>query len=238
MSCPRGYPTPRSGRRLALSALSSSGSAQTAKWTAYGATQPNLVRSTRCLLMHVRPFRWYTDFERCEDVLWERYFRCDNLGRDLVPVVQAFKASQECSTNVPSAESICASPPLQQDVATDVPAPIDLSQWVSDHSARLEAGEEIDLMASLSHPDPEFSILAAGHGTQQVEAASYCETWVYQLRGKAVVRSGAEPGKESELGEGCCCLIAPGESAQVEREEGSVGIVVRQRPGGKDCAGG
>ena len=31
--------------------------------------------------------RWYTDFEACETVLWERYFHCADLGRDLVPVV-------------------------------------------------------------------------------------------------------------------------------------------------------
>ena len=39
--------------------------------------------------------RWYTDFARCETVLWEKYFHCADLGRDLVPVVEAFKASDE-----------------------------------------------------------------------------------------------------------------------------------------------
>ena len=36
--------------------------------------------------------RYYTDFERCDTVLWERYFHCYDLGRDLVPVVKEFKA--------------------------------------------------------------------------------------------------------------------------------------------------
>lgn len=32
------------------------------------------------------------------DILFERYFRCEDLGRDLVPVVQEYKASSECAT--------------------------------------------------------------------------------------------------------------------------------------------
>jgi len=110
--------------------------------------------------------RWYTDFDVCTDVLWERYFRCDDLGKDLVPVVQAFKASHECSTGKPSPESVCTSPPLEQDTTTAVPDPIKLSDWVDQHASRLAAGEEIDLLASLSHPDPEFRVIAAGEGTQ------------------------------------------------------------------------
>jgi len=43
--------------------------------------------------------RWYRDFETCDSgVLWERYFHCDDLARDLLPVVQAFKASDACKT--------------------------------------------------------------------------------------------------------------------------------------------
>lgn len=32
--------------------------------------------------------RWYTDFESCDQILWEKYFHCGDLGRDLIPVVQ------------------------------------------------------------------------------------------------------------------------------------------------------
>lgn len=36
--------------------------------------------------------RWYVDFASpsAESVLWERYFHCADLGRDLVPVVQSY----------------------------------------------------------------------------------------------------------------------------------------------------
>jgi 3-hydroxyanthranilate 3,4-dioxygenase len=42
--------------------------------------------------------RWYTDFATCNELLYERWFRCEDLARDLPPIVKAFKASHECAT--------------------------------------------------------------------------------------------------------------------------------------------
>ena len=36
--------------------------------------------------------RFYQDFNTAKDVLWEKYFHCYDLGRDLVPVVQVRRA--------------------------------------------------------------------------------------------------------------------------------------------------
>ena len=67
--------------------------------------------------------RFYTDFEACDAVLWEQYFHCSDLGKDLAPVLAAFRESEEAATRRPSATSVLASPPLKQDVATVVPPP-------------------------------------------------------------------------------------------------------------------
>jgi len=88
-------------------------------------------------------------------------------------------------------------------------------------------------MASLSHPDVEFTVVAAGEGEQAVAVAKYCETWVYQIQGDAVLCVGEA---SVTLGQGCCCVLAPGEGARVQRGKGSVGILVRQRPNGRDSA--
>jgi 3-hydroxyanthranilate 3,4-dioxygenase len=44
--------------------------------------------------------RWFVDFDKTkgEDVLWEKFFHCYDLGRDLVPVVQEYHASEEKKT--------------------------------------------------------------------------------------------------------------------------------------------
>merc|ERR1719198_2276358 len=36
--------------------------------------------------------RWYSDFAACAEVSYEEHFFCADLGRDLVPVVQRYKA--------------------------------------------------------------------------------------------------------------------------------------------------
>ncbi|EER12710.1 3-hydroxyanthranilate 3,4-dioxygenase, putative [Perkinsus marinus ATCC 50983] len=59
--------------------------------------------------------RWYTDFDKCDEILWEKYFYCDDLGRDLVPVVEEFKASEAFATGRPTVGSVVANPPLRQD---------------------------------------------------------------------------------------------------------------------------
>lgn len=86
-----------------------------------------------CAIAARRPpdgLRFYVDFETCDAVLWERYFHCQDLGRDLVPVIQAFRASTECRTGQPTGENVFASPPLEQDTQTEVPPPFSLVEWI------------------------------------------------------------------------------------------------------------
>ena len=65
---------------------------------------------------------------KCDEVL-ERYFHCWDLGRDLVPVVNAYKSSKECETGVPTGDNIVADPPVKQDVLP-VPDPFNLNEWL------------------------------------------------------------------------------------------------------------
>merc|ERR1740124_1088589 len=76
--------------------------------------------------------RFYTDFQACDAVLWERYFHCKDLGKDLAPIVAAFNASEEKATRAPSEamRRVLASPQLQQDEHTTVPPPFSLQAWL------------------------------------------------------------------------------------------------------------
>ena len=65
--------------------------------------------------------RWYTSFEQPDTstdgstpkgVLWDRFFYCGDLEKDLVPVVKAYKSSAECSdvrSVAPFHSAACAS---------------------------------------------------------------------------------------------------------------------------------
>ena len=113
--------------------------------------------------------RWYTDFAACEHVLWERYFYCADLGRDLVPVVEAFRASDEFASGVPGPGAVCAEPPLVQDVESAPPAPFSLGAWLDDHRAALASGQTLDLFPSVPS---DLHVTVSGGASHEAHAPS------------------------------------------------------------------
>jgi len=176
--------------------------------------------------------RWYTDFGKCEDILWQHFFYCDDLGRDLVPVVKAFKESEAFKTNYPDATTIPSNPPLVQDVTTFVPDPFSLSAWLDSNKTLLNEGKELNLFHG--HPDKEFSIKICGGDNCEHHTEAKLETWVYQIKGTArfVVESPQEEKMETILKEGSCGIIPIGVKYSVLRFQDSIGMVVTQDPKG------
>jgi 3-hydroxyanthranilate 3,4-dioxygenase len=198
--------------------------------------------------------RYYVDFQTCEDVLWEQYFHCYDLGRDLVPVVNAFKQSEACKTGRPTSDSIVANPPLTQDRTTVVPPPFNLNSWLERHADELDTGASLSLFDG--HPDGmiwlprvhsplprgrmtdsshffslctragEFKIHVVG-GESTTSATWQHETLLLQLRGDATVRAG---GETIELAEGCCCIVPAHTEYTISRPCGSRGLVLTNDP--------
>ena len=181
--------------------------------------------------------RWYTDFDACDKVLWEKYFHCYDLGRDLVPVVKEFKASSEASSGVPVAAAAdgaaaAAAASFKIDAETEVPDPFSLQEWIDAHAEELNAGKALNLFEG--HPDGEFTVLIAG-GEATTTTSFEFETWLYQLKGNATVSTGYanhDGSKKTYLGEGFCCIIPPNTEYTVHRLPGSLGMVVTQDPRG------
>eukprot|EP00928_Gymnodinium_smaydae_P060442 TRINITY_DN4409_c0_g1_i1.p1 TRINITY_DN4409_c0_g1~~TRINITY_DN4409_c0_g1_i1.p1 ORF type:complete len:351 (+),score=70.62 TRINITY_DN4409_c0_g1_i1:62-1054(+) len=173
--------------------------------------------------------RYYVDFATCDKVLWEKYFHCYDLGKDLVPVVQAFNASEEKRTRIPTPESVPKEPPLRQDETTVVPSPFRLADWLSANADALDRGEVLNLFEG--HPDREFKVLVAGGGSKQQIAPWEHETWLYQLSGHADVTA-TSSGETVRLQEGSCLVVPAALELAVDRPAGSRGLVVRNDPSG------
>lgn len=182
--------------------------------------------------------RFYTDFATCDDVLWERYFHCRDLGKDLVPIIAEFNASEEKATRRPTDTSVLLEPPLRQDVHTVVPDPFNLDAWLAANAAALDGGASLRLFGE--HPDREFGVLVEGgraggssaDGGQQANEAHRVwahETFLHQLRGGAVLHIGAE---RLRLSEGECVVLPAGLQHRVQRDAGSRGLVVTNDPKG------
>lgn len=176
---------------------------------------------------------WYKDFEKCDAVLWERFFRCEDLGKDLPPVIKAFKefeASAEAKKPQSWPEE---NRPLRQDVKTAVPPPFFLEDFLLANQEKLSSGEVLPLFAQ-DHPDRECKVMVAGGPSEQSGHVWTGETWLYQLRGQAhiAVRHGT-----LTLEEGCCCIVNPNMSYDVSRASGSLGLTVRMDPQGNRPSG-
>lgn len=171
---------------------------------------------------------FFKDFEQPDQVQWEQFFRCNDLGRDLPPVIGAYrewvtKDDGEKNTDFPEDAR-----PIKQNRDTEVPPPFFVEDFLTENKERLEAGETLPLFGE-AHPDRETLALVLGGPSEQAEDLSQGDTWLYQLRGSATVKM---EGGTLELAEGSCCIVDPGMPFSVSRPAGSVGMLVRQDPMG------
>lgn len=170
---------------------------------------------------------YYTDFETCDKVEWEKFFKCNDLGTDLPPVIKAYrdwKASQASEREFQLREE---SRPIQQDKETEVPAPFLLQDFLLANSEKLDLGKSLPLLGH-DHPDKEFIISAVGGPSKQPAQVCKSETLLYQIKGTAHI---AVQGGTLALSEGCCCcIVEPNVSFDVARSPGSVGLVLQQQP--------
>jgi len=172
--------------------------------------------------------RWYTDFEKCDEVLYERYFHCADLGRDLVPVVKEYKASEECATGKPKEGSVPKTKPFEIDSETEVPEPFVLKDWIEARRKQLSEGADLNLFEG--HPDGEFTVRVVGGPSTQAACFEY-ETFFFQLEGEVtLVVSGRD--QEVDLKADDCFVVDSGTEYVAKRKEGSVGLVVTQNPMG------
>jgi 3-hydroxyanthranilate 3,4-dioxygenase len=180
--------------------------------------------------------RWYTDFNNPNEILWEKFFHCGDLGRDLVPVVKEFKASEEFKTSKPGNNVMTDDTrPFVQDMETVVPDPFDLDEWLAKHSKMLDMGLGISLFPT-THPDNEFSVMIFGGGTNGAthEAAAWGgDTWIFQLKGAAAVAlDGADATNSQQLLERWGGVVPPDTPYTVKRAPNSISMVITQDPTG------
>jgi 3-hydroxyanthranilate 3,4-dioxygenase len=167
---------------------------------------------------------YYTDSEKCKKVLWEKFFRCEDLAKDLPPIIKEFKEFESSANSKKPQHYPEDERPSRQDVTTVVPAPFSFRDFLSANKDKLDSGEMLSLFGH-EHPDKEFKVMVAGGPTEQKGISTKGDTWLYQIQGCAHV---AVQGGTLTLQEGCCCIVDPNVSYDVVRPNGSIGLVVQQ----------
>lgn len=174
--------------------------------------------------------RYYTDFGSCDEILWEKFFYCDDLELDLAPVVEEFKASGEYRTNIP-ANNIYPDPkPVLEDAAIDVPEPFYLANWLDTNRVFLLEGNTLPLFPH--HPDSEFTVNLVGgnNQTSPMRCSDTLDTFILQIEGPGI--SVLFNDNEHILSQGTCCIIPALSEYSITSPSCSIHLFVQQNPTG------
>ncbi|XP_067243119.1 3-hydroxyanthranilate 3,4-dioxygenase isoform X2 [Chanodichthys erythropterus] len=155
------------------------------------------------------------------DVLFERWFYCENLGTQLVPIIKEFMESKQNKTGKPDpAEPIKPAPyPLN---TMNVMTPFCFRQWLEKQKPALASGQPVDMFGAKF----ETETLLFGPGTSE-SSRRRTDGWIWQLEGSSKVFMN---GKEYILSAGDCLLIFGETEYQWKRSQDCVALYVAQDP--------
>jgi len=121
------------------------------------------------------------------DILFERWFHCDDLGSQLKPIIDEFFASEEYKTGQPKHDSVLDNPPWVPDSTRSVEQPFNLQDWLDKKRRLIRASGEADLFDSNKYQS-NIKVLGFGSGLKTLTANS--EVFLWQLEGSATLTVG------------------------------------------------
>lgn len=178
-----------------------------------------LVVERRRLQTETDCLRYYV--ENTTDILFERWFYCENLGTQLIPIIKEFMASEQHITGKPNPAEVFRQSPFQMNTM-HVMTPFPFKDWVDKQRPSLAEGCPIDMFGA------QFETETMLYGPGQTEASRReSDVWIWQLEGSSHVTM---DGQEFPLSAGDSLLL-PGKSQyQWKRAEGTVALFVVQNP--------
>ncbi|XP_051946524.1 3-hydroxyanthranilate 3,4-dioxygenase-like [Xyrauchen texanus] len=178
-----------------------------------------LVVERRRLHSETDCLRYFVD--NSTDVLFERWFYCENLGTQLVPIIKEFMDSKQKKTGKPdTAEPITPAPyPLN---TMNVMTPFCFREWVEKQKPELSNGQPMDMFGAQF----ETETVLFGPGTSETSRRQ-TDGWIWQLEGSSNVFMN---NKEYKLSGGDCLLILEETEYQWKRSHDCVALFVAQDP--------
>lgn len=156
--------------------------------------------------------RWYTDFDVCDSIQFEKFFFCHDLGKDLVPVADAYKHFMESGggdfNRTEESRFI-------DNCSIVTPAPINIREWCDSRRVEFEKGATISLFGR-DHPDKQFDIYVSSESTISITATNW-ETFIFQLSGTIELYQGGETARVLPISESGCFVVKRGDSYTVSK---------------------
>ncbi|TKC47425.1 hypothetical protein EI555_009458 [Monodon monoceros] len=101
-----------------------------------------LVIERRRLKTELDALRYYVG--DTTDVLFEKWFYCEDLGTQLAPIIQEFLSSEQHGTGKPNPDQLLKEPPFPLSTRS-VMEPMSLEVWLAGHRKELHAGIPLSL---------------------------------------------------------------------------------------------
>ena len=109
--------------------------------------------------------------------LFEKWFYCDDLGVQLVPVIKEFFASEQCKTGRPVPGTIPENPPYQSDGELKVENPFNLKDWLQSHQTEIHQNGKKKLFDDIKY---KSDVIIYGKGIDEFKPFKH-EIWLWQL---------------------------------------------------------
>ncbi|KAF3842397.1 hypothetical protein F7725_024348, partial [Dissostichus mawsoni] len=132
-----------------------------------------LVVERRRLLTENDCLRYYVD--NTTYPLFEKWFYCENLGTQLVPIIKEFMASKQCETGKPDANDVFRDPPFQMNTMK-VMSPFSFKDWLNTQRPTLASGSPIDMFGDQF----ETEVIVYGPGRNET-SVRITDAWVWQM---------------------------------------------------------
>ncbi|XP_032409036.1 3-hydroxyanthranilate 3,4-dioxygenase [Xiphophorus hellerii] len=178
-----------------------------------------LVVERRRLLTETDCLRYYVD--NTTDILFERWFYCENLGTQLVPIIKEFMASNQAKTGKPDPNEVFREPPFQMNTM-NVMTPFSFKDWLNKQRPSLANGRPINIFGAQF----ETEVMVFGPGLTET-SVQQTDLWIWQMEGSSTVTMAEQP---FSLTSGASLLIPEQSQYKWQRNEGTVALVVVQNP--------
>nr|ADO28268.1 3-hydroxyanthranilate 34-dioxygenase [Ictalurus furcatus] len=178
-----------------------------------------LVVERRRLHSETDCLRYYVD--NSTDILFERWFYCENLGTQLVPVIQEFMASKQHKTGKPDPAEPIKPPPYLLNTM-NVMTPFCFKDLVEKQKPALVSRRPLDMFGTQF----ETEVMLFGPGESETSKRA-SDGWIWQLEGSSSVSMN---GQDYNLSVGDCLLVLALTEYHWQRAENCVALYVVQNP--------
>ncbi|KAF7663812.1 hypothetical protein LDENG_00197980 [Lucifuga dentata] len=178
-----------------------------------------LVVERRRLMTETDCLRYYVN--NTTDILFERWFYCENLGIQLVPIIKEFMASKQNETGRPDPNEVFREPPFQLNTM-NVMSPFSFKDWIDKQRLVLASGVPINMFGAQF----ETEVMLYGPGLTETSKRQ-SDVWIWQLEGSSKVTLSEQ---EFTLSAGDSLLIPEQNQYQWQRDEATVALFVVQNP--------